>query len=85
MARAMADYASPWEGYRVEAEDFRALDDERVLVLVRQHGRGRTSGMALSGLATPIANVLHIRDGRASRLVVYWDRDRALADLGLKE
>jgi ketosteroid isomerase-like protein len=84
MARAMTDYTSPWDGYRVEAEEFRALDSERVLVLVRQHGRGRASGMELSGIGTHAANVLHIRDGRASRLVVYWDRDRALADLGLE-
>jgi ketosteroid isomerase-like protein len=39
------DQASPWEGFRAEAEEFRELDDQRVLVLTRRHGRGKTSGL----------------------------------------
>lgn len=47
MARAFIGDTSPWEGYRVEAEEFRELDDTRVLVLIRQRGLGRTSEIEL--------------------------------------
>jgi ketosteroid isomerase-like protein len=30
------------------------------------------------------ANLFHIRDGKVVRLTLYWDRERAVADLGLQ-
>jgi ketosteroid isomerase-like protein len=85
MAAAFRPFLDAWEGYRVEAEEYRELDDERVLVLVQAAGRGRTSGLALGGAAAQAATVFRIRDGRVTKLVAYFDRDRALADLGLEE
>jgi len=60
----------------------RALDDERVLVLTRRAGRGRKSGLEISA---PAANLFHIRDGKVTRLVYFWDRARAFAELGLSQ
>ena len=71
-----------WEEIRFEVEEYRALDDERVLVLEHRRARGKGSGVETG---TKAAAVAHFRDGKVSRLVMYWERDHALADLGLEE
>jgi ketosteroid isomerase-like protein len=60
------------------------LDGERVLVLDHRIGRGKRSGLEVDQLRTQGAAVLHVRDGRVTRFVGYWDRDRAFADLRLE-
>ena len=72
-----------WEDWRPEADEYRELDDERVLVFVRYSGRGKASGLDLDQVATKGAAVCHVRAGKITRVVRYWDRERALADLGL--
>jgi ketosteroid isomerase-like protein len=79
------DFLSAWEGYHAEAEEYRELDDERVLVVVRRSGRGKTSGIELADMAAKGAALYHVKDGKVTRQVVYLDRERALADLGLSE
>jgi ketosteroid isomerase-like protein len=81
---AWRDFLGAWGDYRVVAEEFRPLDAERVLVLLTARARGRASGLVAEA-GTEGANLLHIRDGRVTRLITYWDRDHALADLGLEE
>ena len=77
------DAASAWEDFRVEVEEFRELDDERVLVLSRMSARGKASGLELGQIQTRAAHVVHLRDSKVVKLVGYWDRERAFADLGL--
>jgi ketosteroid isomerase-like protein len=84
-AAGMASFASAWQWLRTEAEEFRELDEERVLVLVRYVGRGKASGVRLKEMEPRSASVYQVRNGKVVRLVLYWDRDRALADLGLEE
>jgi ketosteroid isomerase-like protein len=38
----------------------------------------------LARMQAKIAAVFHVRDGKVMKLTVYFDRDRALADLGLE-
>lgn len=83
MATGWRSFLGAWEGFRVEAEEYRALDDDRVLVLAHFEGRGKTSGVEVSRMLTRGAAIVWFRDGRVTRLVLYTDRERAFADAGL--
>jgi ketosteroid isomerase-like protein len=63
-----------------EAQDYRVVDEERVLVLGRFSGRDKNTGADVEELR---ANLFRIREGKVVRLIFYWDRGRAFADLGL--
>jgi hypothetical protein len=75
MAAFWRDFLGAWEGYRVDAEEYRELDDERVLVLIRIGGRGKSSGLDVGELGKEAANLLRLHDGKVTRLVLYWDRE----------
>jgi ketosteroid isomerase-like protein len=77
------NWISTWENLRVGGEEYRELDDERILVLVHWSGRGKTSGLELAQIRTKGAGVFHVRDGKVTRVVAYIDRGHAFADLGL--
>ena len=85
MAEAMREALSAWKGLRSEADEYRELDDERILVLLGFRGHGKASGLDVEQLGTKGAEVFRLRDGKVTRLVLYWDRDRAFADLGLED
>ena len=76
---------SAFEELRTEADEYRVLDHERVLVLMRFGGRGKTSGLEVGQMQTEGANLFHVRDGKVTRLVLYWDRERALEEVGVLE
>jgi ketosteroid isomerase-like protein len=83
MAEGWRGFLSAWKEFRVEADEYRELDSERVLVLVHRSGRGKTSGLEVGQIGTRGASPFHIRDRKVTRLVIYQDGERALADLGL--
>ena len=85
LAKGWRGWMSSWADFRAEPDEFRQLDDERVLVLVHFSGRGKTSGLELGQMQAKAANVIHVRDDKVTRLVLYGDRASAFADLGLSE
>jgi ketosteroid isomerase-like protein len=78
-------WLSAWEEFRVEPEEYRELDDERVLVLSHFSGRGKTSGLDVGQMGTKSAELFHVRGGKVTRLVLWAGREHAFADLGLSE
>lgn len=83
LADGMRDFLSAWEDFRADVDGYRELDDERVLVLLRFSGRGKASGLALEETQTKGADLFHLRGGQVTRIVHYFNRERALADLDL--
>jgi len=83
MSRRYGDFLRGFKTFRAQPERYLVVDEHRILVLVRNSGQGRTSGLEFGQRS--VANLFEIEDGLVTRLVIYWDRNRALANLGLSE
>jgi ketosteroid isomerase-like protein len=68
-----------WGEYRGEAERFVDCGDD-VLVVAREHGRGKQSGVTVSAR---IFIVITFRDGKVLRYREFYDEEAALAAVGL--
>jgi ketosteroid isomerase-like protein len=81
MAEIWRKWLRAWKDFHADADEYHEVDGERVLVLARYGGRGNPGGLEV----TPMdgASLFHMRDGKVTRLVLYLDRKRALADVGL--
>ena len=80
MDREWREFLGAWADYSVTGEEFRELDEDRVLVLLHARGRGKTSGAAIAPMVG--ANVFTIRAGLVARLAIYFDHRHALVELG---
>ena len=85
MVKAMRDFVTAWRDYRVRPKEYRELGYRHVLVLSELGGSGRTSGISLAQMRSEGSTLFEIRCEKVVRLVLYPDRDRALADLGLEK
>lgn len=85
MARLWAGVLNTFEQAYATVDEYRQLDEERILVLYRTHGAGKASGLEVSRLAATQASLFHLRDQKVTKLIIWWGRERALADLGLSQ
>jgi hypothetical protein len=84
MARGFSGYIDVYENVRINVEQVHELDDATIVALFRRIGRAKTSGIdELPGREMEGAVIFHLRSGRVSRLVLYFERERALIDLAL--
>jgi ketosteroid isomerase-like protein len=82
LVQAMRNAFSVIEDWRDEPEEYRELDAERVLVLSTFCGRGKLSGLQVE---QKVAQLFEIHAGQVTRIVVYFDRATAFADVGLAD
>jgi ketosteroid isomerase-like protein len=62
-----------------EIAELSDVPPDRVLLVASMHGRGRASGVEISGLGAAVCTV---RDGLIKELTLYQSREEALAALG---
>jgi ketosteroid isomerase-like protein len=77
----MAKVGEAFDDYRMVAEEFIDVDDDRVLVFAREGGRGKGSGLPVQ--TNPTAHLYTLRDGKAIRMESSWERRDALRAAGL--
>ena len=63
-----------WEEHRSEPEEFRVIDESRILVLSIEHFRGR-DGIAMQ---QPCGTIITLRSGKVIRVQSFWERGTAL-------
>lgn|ERR1700737_2358333 len=71
------------DDYRMAPEEFIDAGSDRVLVLSREGGRGKTSGAEVQTHLT--AHVWTLRDGKPVQMQSYWERADAFQAVGLAE
>src|SRR5206468_12650492 len=64
MAEGEREFLNAWEDYRLVADEYRELDGEHTLVIVRHSGRGKASGLDLGEMGEKGAVLFRIRDGK---------------------
>lgn len=78
-------FLSTWKDLAVVVDGYRELEDGRILALIRNTGRGKLSGVEVEATGHKSANLFELRDGKVIKLSTYWDRQRALDELGLTD
>jgi ketosteroid isomerase-like protein len=76
------DWLAQWRDYRIVAEEFQEVGQDKVFVSVRQIAVGRHSGVEVESAGFSVWTLQH---GKVINLSLHYDRDKALKAAGLKE
>jgi ketosteroid isomerase-like protein len=79
--RFLDDWTGAWDDWELEIQEIYDAGD-KVVVVLHQRGRARTTGMALDMV---FAQTWTIREGRSMRMDMYSDPSDALRAVGLEE
>jgi ketosteroid isomerase-like protein len=63
MAAGWREFLKDWDDFRAKADEYRELDDERVLALHRFFGRGKRSGIEVGQTGSEGACLFSVRNG----------------------
>jgi ketosteroid isomerase-like protein len=81
VSRIFTQFDAAWEEHQTHPDEIRAIDDERVLLLSRDHFRGR-DGIELDQTS---GTIFTLRGGKIVRMQAFWDRSKALEAAGRGE
>jgi ketosteroid isomerase-like protein len=79
MRTFLSDWTTAFDDWHLELDSVHDAG-EKVVVILRQHGRAKLTGMPLD---MPFAQVFTVRDGRQARMQMYSDAAEALEAVGL--
>ena len=82
MSAATREYFHGLLDIRIEAERIIDLGDDRVLVLTRQTGHGKLSGVPFEH---ELADLMTLKNGKIVVMAAYWHRAEGLEAAGLSE
>jgi ketosteroid isomerase-like protein len=77
----MRDWLNAWDEWVVEPQTFHDAGD-KVVAVVRQHGRSKSSGLPVD---MTFAQVFTVRNGKQVRMEMYADPAEALEAAGVSE
>jgi ketosteroid isomerase-like protein len=79
--RFLRTWLEAWDDWQLDVLSFHDAGD-KVVAVVRQHGRAKATGMAVD---MTFAQVLTVRHGKQVRMQMYADPSEALEAAGLSE
>jgi hypothetical protein len=83
LAESFREWLGGWSDLKAAAENYLALDPENVLVPYQSEAPGPTSGPNRAPARAQGATLFQVRASRVTRIVQYYDREAAFADLGI--